>query len=180
MALAENINKLILVDGLPTTSGSSGNEIRYKTVTLRETTVADERKAAELSERALYINGAWQLLPSEEIYAQAMAMLSCEKFECSDHDPIDNLVMDLDLFGKLSRYDLQAIQERVALVEAVSQLRHGLITDEQFQEMQTAVMGGNDQPKQPAGQADDVGKADSAPVPIIERIPDDAGGSTQS
>jgi phage FluMu protein gp41 len=178
MALSNNIKKLILVDGLPTTSGSSGNEIRYKTVTLRETTVADERRAAEMSERALLINGAYQLLPSEEVYAQAMAMLGCEKFECEGHEPIDRHVMDLDLFGKLSRYDLQAIQERVALLEAAAQLRHGLITDEQFLEMQTSVMG-EQQTKQPTGQAEDVGQADSEPVPIIERVPDNAGNSTQ-
>ena len=46
----DDIYTLVLVDGLPAESG--GKTLKYRTVKLRETTVADERAAARLAENS--------------------------------------------------------------------------------------------------------------------------------
>lgn len=76
-----------LVDGLPSQIGEQ--KVRYRTVRLRETTVADEFAAVELAERVVSIQGKSTLLVSDELYRVAMTLRHVERFECAGLDPID-------------------------------------------------------------------------------------------
>ena len=66
----DDLFKLTLLDGLKVMAG--GVELRYQMVTLRETSVADERKAERESERAVNVNGAWKLLVSESNFKHVL------------------------------------------------------------------------------------------------------------
>jgi len=51
----EALHTLTLVDGIPVER--DGKTLRYRTVRLRETTVADERAANRLAERVMTVGG---------------------------------------------------------------------------------------------------------------------------
>lgn len=170
----DDINELRLVDGLPTEV--NGKIVRYHIVKLREITVEDDREAVQLAERLIKMpDGEHKLLVSQDEYNLAMTMRYCARFESGGFEPIDQNILDLDLFAKLTPLDLQAIRERTLLIESLSQLRHGLITDTQFSEMQRRIMGdiGDDEDasqKKPEGQAEDARELDSESVPAPEQL----------
>lgn len=153
-AVDQGIFTLPLTDGLPVTQ--EGKPVRYKTVRLRETTVVHELKAHELSEKLMQLpRGEWQLVSNAEVFTTVMTMLACECFIEAGLETIDEHVLDLALFGKLSRHDLTAIEERVALIELASQLRHGLITEREFIAVQQQVLTPGAVPeKRPEGEAE--------------------------
>ena len=118
-----DISVVKLVDGLPSQVGEQ--KVRYRTVRLRETNVADEFAAVEMAERVVSIQGKPTLLVSDELYRVAMTLRHVERFECAGLDPIDQKLMTLDMFGQLSPLDLAKIEERCVLVDLAAQLRHG-------------------------------------------------------
>jgi phage FluMu protein gp41 len=129
-SVIDDIYSLVLVDGLPAESG--GKTLKYRTVKLRETTVADERAAARLAERLMVVGGVPKLIVSESDFRYALTMRHCEKFVC-DSMEIPLAILDLDLFGKLSTHDLQLIEERVFLVTLAAQVRYGTVTPQEFE-----------------------------------------------
>lgn len=170
---------LHLVDGLPTTV--DGKEVAYKKVTLRETTVGDEIKAHRLAQDLVVHEGRPIFADNEQIFTIAMTMLACELFECDGHEPIDQVVMNLDLFGKLSKSDLAKIEERSALIELSAQVRHGVISEDDMKQMIEKAME-KEPTKQPSGQSQTVAKNDveSGLVcePVIDRLAQDAQGGS--
>ena len=177
--MALNIHRLILIDGLATSINKQ--DIIYKEVILRETTVADERKAAEGSERAVRLpDGTWRLLSSDDLYAQHMALQSIVAFKASGVEDLDQHVLDIDMLGKLSVYDMQAIQNRMLLIESAAQLRHGLITEQQFSDLQQGILSEDDEPPSPERQAEELEHADSQSVAAVERITPESRASDES
>jgi phage FluMu protein gp41 len=122
-----------LHDGLPVVR--DGKTIRYKVAKLRETTVADERFAAQAAERVVFVAGQPKLLASDSEFRFALTMRHVDKLVCPGIGELDQSVMDLELFSKLTPYDLAQIERRIFLVEASAQIRYGLITQQQFDEM---------------------------------------------
>lgn len=164
---------LQLVDGLPAQTMNNGQrvDIRYKTVSLRETNVADERKACQLAERVMMVGNAPKLLVSEAENRLAMTMLHCASFHCSDM-VIDQSVMNLDTFGKLSSHDLALIEERVFLIELAAQVRYGALSQEAFDAVfaaQSTSKPAEVSAPQPVGQADPMGglAPESQPGPAL-------------
>ena len=166
----DDIYTLVLVDGLPAESG--GKTLKYRTVKLRETTVADERAAARLAERLMVVGGVPKLLVSESDFRYALTMRHCEKFVC-DGMEIPLAILDLELFGKLSTHDLQLIEERVFLVTLAAQVRYGTITQQEFEAYATGQQADSLQKSpQPVGQAAEVGAladhAESGPALLAD------------
>lgn len=150
-----DIKVVQLVDGLPSQVGEQ--KVRYRTVRLRETTVADEFAAVEMAERVVSIQGKPTLLVSDELYRVAMTLRHVDRFECAGLDPIDQKLMTLDMFGRLSPLDLAKIEERCVLVDLAAQLRHGLIMQADFD----AILAGEKEQSGPRteGQAEAMGDA---------------------
>lgn len=151
----DDLFKLTLADGLKAESG--GKEIRYKVVMLRETSVADERKAERESERAVSVNGAWKLLVSESNFKHMLNMLHIEAFKC-DGMMIPQAMIDIDLYDRLSPRDLEMLEERIFLITLSSEVRYGNMTQAEFE----AIVAGLAPPAgvrspQPSGQAADLG-----------------------
>ncbi|QDL55936.1 phage tail assembly protein [Rhodoferax aquaticus] len=177
----DDLFALTLVDGLPVESG--GKLLRYRTVKMRETTVADERIAARLAERVVSVGGASKLLVSDSDFRYAMTMRHCDSFEC-DGTKLPQAVLDLDIFGKLSPHDLQLIEERVVLIALVAQVRYGVISQEEFDQFAAGRMpAGTATSPQPVGQAANVGSNDgldqSGPA-LLTDFTGDVANSTPS
>lgn len=155
---------LILADGLPVqTQGASGRqELRYKVVRLRETTLADVRYATRAAERVAMHEGAPRLLVSDSDYDLAMTMRHCERFE-ADGLSLDQSVLDLDLFAKLSHHDLGLLQARVALIALAAQVRYGLLTQAQLDGIINSQSAAGAAAPQPLGQAQTVGELAADP-----------------
>lgn len=126
----ENLTILQLADGLPSQIGKQ--EVRYKTVHLRETAVEDEMKAVEMAERVVMHNGKPMLLMSNEVYRVAYNMRHIEKFVQSGFDDIELNILNLKMIGMLSPHDMHLIEERILLIEMAKQVRYGLMTQEAF------------------------------------------------
>lgn len=137
-----------LADGLPVIRGDK--TIRYKLAKLRETNIADERIAVKLSERVVFIQGQPKLLASDAEFRFAMTMRHVDKLICEGIGELDQNAIDLDVFSKLSPHDVAQIERRIFLIEAASQVRYGLITQEQFDAMCTTLHDVNVAP-QPLG-----------------------------
>jgi phage FluMu protein gp41 len=125
----ESLATLQLVDGLPADMG--GKTIKYRTVRLRETTVADERAAVRMAERVVQIGGLHKLLASEGDFRYAMTFRHIAWLECDGQKLLQDSI-DLEVASKLSPHDWQLIETRVMLMELAAQVRYGLITPEQF------------------------------------------------
>lgn len=128
-ATIEDLFTLTLTDGLPTTV--DGKTIRYRTVRLRETNVADERAAQRLAERVMLVAGVPKLLVSEADFRYALTMRHIEAFEC-DGKRIDQATIDLELLGKLGSYDLGLIESRVFLITMAAEVRYGTLSEAEF------------------------------------------------
>ncbi len=169
---------LTLVDGLET-STADGNTQRYHKVTLRETTVEDEAAAVRLSESVMTLNNRPVLLTNDDRYTRALTMLSIDKFEGGGL-PIDRSLIDDPLVGKLSRLDWSAIEQRLIVIDAAAQLRHGLINQSQFDELYAGVMPKGPQSRESAGAASAVSNADVATSGAPELLNDRAGKNADS
>ena len=179
MDTAAELHTLTLADGLPVQT--DGRTIRYRTVHLRETSVADERAAQRSAERVMMVGGVAKLLVSETDFRYALTMRHIECFEC-DGQRIPQAAIDLELIGKLSSHDLGLIEQRVFLITLAAEVRYGNLTQAQFDE----VMAGGDlagkgaqalasPTPQPLGQAADVGAAAAASEPGPALLADYAG-----
>ena len=174
----DDIFKLTLADGLP--AEVAGNQIRYKVVTLRETSVADERKAETMAEKAVLVGGSYKLLVSDSAFKHALNMLHIAQFEC-DGDTIPQALIDLALYDKLSSRDLELIEQRIFLITLAAEVRYGNMQQAEFDN----IMAGLAPPRaatspQPTGQAASVG-ADAQPLesgPAL--LADYAGDAAQS
>lgn len=156
----DDLFSLTLVDGLA--AERDGKTIKYRQLRLRETCVADERKAQRMAERVVPVAGVPRLLVSDNDFRYAMTMLHIEYFEC-DGQRIDQTVLDLDLMGKLSSHDLGLIEQRVFLVELAAEVRYGNMSQADFD---LIVQGTKPLPAdapQRVGQAAGVGQAPADP-----------------
>ncbi|MCS6516264.1 phage tail assembly protein [Burkholderia pseudomallei] len=173
-----DIYRVQLVGGLPSQIGEQ--TVHYRTVRLRETTVADEFAAVELAERVVSIKGKPTLLVSDELYRVAMTLRHVDRFECAGLDSIDQKLLTLEMFGRLSPLDLAKIEERCVLVDLAAQLRHGLITQADFD----AILAGEKEQSGPrsegqAGAMGDAGaSAQSGPAMLADYSSGDAAVAT--
>lgn len=178
----DDLCKLTLADGLRVESG--GKELRYRVVTLRETGVADERRAEALSERAMLVGGAWKLLVSESNFKHALNMLHIASFHC-DELAIPQAMIDLALYDKLSSRDLELIEERIFLLTLASEVRYGNMSQADFE----AITAGLAAPRpasaspQPSGQTSGMGAAaerfESGPALLADYAGDAAQGQAE-
>lgn len=174
----DDLFKLTLADGLKVESG--GKELRYLVVTLRETNVADERRAEALSERAMLVNGGWKLLVSDSNFKHALNMMHIASFHC-DELTIPQPLIDLALYDKLSSRDLELIEERIFLLTLASEVRYGNMTQADFE----SIMAGLATPKpvaaspQPTGQTSGMGAFDERAESGPALLADYAGAAAQ-
>lgn len=172
---------LVLTDGL--TLIADGKEVKYRTVVLRETGVADERKAEGLSERAVLVNGAWKLLVSESTFKHVLNMLHLAEFRC-DQQVIPQAMITLDLYDKLSVHDLELIEERIFLLTLASEVRYGNMTQAAFDDIMMGLAKPSTQAPQPTGQTAAVGsddqRAESGPTLLTDFAGSPAQGPNQS
>lgn len=174
-AVIDDLYTLILADGLALES--AGKAIKYRTVKLRETNVADERMAQRLAERVVLVGGTHKLLVSDADFGYAMTMRHIDQFIC-DGQAIPQAMIDLDMFGKLSNHDLVLIEQRVFLLTMAAEVRYGTMTQAEFD----LVMGGQvpaalasgAKPPQHLGQAAAVGQvpadAESGPALLADYL----------
>jgi phage FluMu protein gp41 len=162
---------LHLVDGIAVQS--EGRTLRYKTVRLRETSVADERLANRLAERVVPVGGVPKLMVSEADFRYAMTMRHIESLGC-DGLRIPMELIDLELFGKLSSHDLGLIEERVFLITMAAEVRYGAMTQAEFDALLA-----NKAPAtpQPGGQAAELGPAGSELEPGPALLADYVGAA---
>ncbi len=177
----DDLFKLTLADGLQTESG--GKELRYKLVKLRETTVADERRAERESERAVNVNGAWKLLVSESTFKHVLNMLHIEEFVC-DGQAIPQAMIDIDLYDRLSSRDLKAIEERIFLITLSSEVRYGNMTEQEFDAIAMGLAPAMPaQSPQSSGQTPDLGapadQSGAGPAMLADFIRNDSEGPAQ-
>ena len=149
----DQLPALVLADGLAVES--AGQTIRYRTLQLRETNVADERAAVRMAERVVYVDGQHRLMVSDADFRYAMTYMHIDAFEC-DGQRLPRAVLSLDVFGKLSAHDLQQIEERVVLMALAAQVRYGLLSQAEF-EAYAAGQKQDGAPPQPVGQTAAVG-----------------------
>lgn len=157
-----DLTRLTLVDGLPATLGD--RPIKYREVMLRETTVADERAAVRMAERAVQVEGDWRLLVSTADYRYALTMRHIEAFEC-DGMKLHQASLDLELLGKLSAHDLQLIEERIVLMELAARVRYGQISAAEFADYaagRVPVTAAEASSPQPLGQTASAGEGAAA------------------
>jgi phage FluMu protein gp41 len=176
----ENLFKLTLFDGLKTIS--EGKTIKYMTVHLRETLVADERIAQRMAERVVLVGGVHKLLVSDADFQYAMTMRHIDAFEC-DGQKIPQPMIDLDLMGKLSPHDLGLIEQRIFLISLAAEVRYGNMTHADFDRIMaggTPSQGGPTAPQR-GGQAADVGQAPaqsrSGPALLADFVGVDTSGA---
>lgn len=177
--MTDTLQTLTLADGLPVQS--EGKTIRYRTVHLRETTVADERWAQRQAERVVVVAGAHKLLVSDADFRFALTCRHIEAFEC-DGQRIGQAVIDLELLGKLSAHDLGLIEQRIFLLTLAAEVRYGHISQADFD----AIASGTKQPDQahgapqPVGQVAELGAAAAQPEPGPALLADYAGHAADS
>lgn len=157
----QDLYRVTLADGLPVER--DGKTLRYRAVRLRETTVADERAATHSAERVVMVAGAPKLLVSEADFRYALTLRHIEALEC-DGLVLSGPVLDLELLGKLSPHDLGLIEEKVFLINMAAELRHGLITQGDFDALLAGTKPAPPSP-QPVGQAAELGHAVPQPGP---------------
>jgi phage FluMu protein gp41 len=174
----DDLFKLTLADGLPADVG--GKTIRYQVITLRETNVADERRAEALSERAMNVNGGWKLLVSESNFKHALNMMHIASFHC-DELVIPQALIDLAMYDKLSSRDLELIEQRIFLLTLASEVRYGNMSQADFE----AITAGLAPVKavaaspQPSGQTAGVASFDERPESGPALLADYAGAAAE-
>lgn len=165
---------LTLVDGLPLTS--EGHVIRYHQVKLRETSVADERIAQQLSERVMMVGGTPRLMTSEADFRYAMTMRHIEAFVC-DGQRIPQAMINLDLIGKLSSHDLGLIERRVFLITLAAEVRYGNLTQAEFEAVVAGRAPQAAAAPQPGGQTETLGQPAADPQSGPALLADFVGGA---
>jgi phage FluMu protein gp41 len=170
----QDLYTLTLTDGLP--AQTEGREIRYRTVKLRETNVADERAAQRAAERVVYVVGKPTLLVSDADFRFALTVRHIEAFIC-DSVRIDGATIDLDLVGKLSTHDFGLIEHRVFLLTLAAEVRYGNMTAQQFDDIVSGKGPAAAAPAapQPVGQGAGVGQPPAQPGPGPALLADYAG-----
>lgn len=170
--------RLTLADGLQAQVG--GQDIRYREVKLRETSVADERKAEQAAERAVLVNGSWKLLISESTFKHVLNMLHIEALIC-DQTELNGALIDLDLYDRLSHRDLAAIEERIFLISLSSEVRYGNMTEAEFDLIVSGLAPVvAPQSPQPSGQTPDMGAAAHQSESGPAMLADFTGGAAKS
>lgn len=174
----DNLFVLHLVDGIPTEQ--AGKQLRYRVVHLRETTVADERRALRLAERVVSVAGQPKLLASDADFQYALTMCHIAKLEC-DGQTIGAELIDLDLFGKLSPHDLGLIEQRVFLLNLAAEVRYGLMSQADFDAVLAGQKPAGAAAPQPLGQAAELGAPGAQPEPgpalLTDYLGNDAHGA---
>ncbi|VVE55395.1 hypothetical protein PIN31009_04964 [Pandoraea iniqua] len=173
----QDIHVVALVDGLRSQVGDK--EVRYRTVRLRETTVADEYAAMQLAERVVDVKGKPTLLVSDELYRVALTLRHCDRFQCAGLDDIPLSLMTLEMFGRLSPLDLARIEERCVLVDLAAQLRHGLISQDAFETMLSDVTKPEGVGPRSEGQTAELGDAGASAQSGPSMLADYAARNTE-
>lgn len=180
----EDLYTVHLVDGLPTQIDQKS--VCYKTVRLREINVNDMTAATEMAERLVTVRGKTVLVMSDELYSKAISTRYIKQFEAAGLQPIGQELLNLDLLGKLNPYDLARIEERIALLEMVTQARYGLIDTKQLDAyLESLDEHGRRRPDpaleatsapQPQGQADELAQGGASAEPGPAMLASHAGG----
>lgn len=174
----DDLYQLTLVDGIKTTAGRA--EQHYRRVTLRDTDVNDERAAVMLSERVVNVGGQPRLMSSPDEFRLAMNMKHVARLEADGEHVLDGSLLDLDLFGRLTPHDLGLIEQRIFLITLAAQVRYGLISQAEFDNV-LAGKSSENKPgpasPQPVGQAAAPGAAAPEPELGPALLADFAGGS---
>ena len=176
-ARIDNLYQLTLADGLPVEL--AGKPIRYKLARLRDTTVADERQAEALSERAMLVGGSYKLLVSESNFKHVLNMLHIDAFVC-DGQEIPRAVIDLALYDKLSPRDLELLEQRIFLLTLAAEVRYGNMAQEEFEQIMAGLAPkAAVPPPQPQGQAARLGAHAQRPESGPALLADYAGAAAQ-
>ena len=162
----DDLCRLVLTDGVSVER--EGKVIRYRTVHLRETTVGDERAALRMAERAVLVASEYKLMVSDADFRYAMTLRHIEALEC-DGMRLPQAMLGLDVLDKMSQHDLQRIEQRIFLLEMAAQLRYGVISQQQFDDLMRRDAAQESNAPQPEGQAAAMGSAPVAarPVPAL-------------
>ena len=152
----QNLFTLTLVDGLKAQTASG--IIKYMTVHLRETGVADERLAQRQAERVMLVGGVHKLLVSDADFQFGMTVRHIDAFEC-DGQKIPQPMIDMDLVGRLSSHDLGLIEQRVFLIALAAEVRYGNIEQAEFDRIMAGGSPAATPSPQRPGQTADVGQA---------------------
>lgn len=176
----DDLFSLTLVDGLPAEMG--GKTIKYRTVKLRETTVADERFAQRAAERVVNVGGQPRLLVSEADFRFALTMRHIESLEC-DGVQMHQAVLSLDVLEKLSSHDLGLIEARVFLIGLAAEVRYGNISQAEFDQIVSGRSSGMPASPQQSGQATGLGASaaqpESGPAMLANYVGASAAGPAQ-
>lgn len=174
----DDIFTLTLVDGLPAQSG--GKTIKYRTVKLRETGVADERIAQRWAERVVVIGGQHRLLVSDADFRYCLTARHIESFVCDD-TTIPQAMIDMDMVGKLSSHDLGLIEARVFLITMAAEVRYGNLSEAEFDRIMNGGAPSAPAAPQRAGQTEKLGQAaaqsESGPALLADFAGDAAKGA---
>lgn len=162
---AQSLHSVHLRVGLPVRRGDK--TIYYKTVRLREVSVADERWAVRQAERVVLWQGEPRLLVSDDDFKLALTTRHIEAFVCDDAEiQLDEI--SLDMMGRLKPVDLAAIENRVFVMELALKVRYGEITQAAFDAYMKGTASQDQAAPQPVGPAADAGAdaraAGSGPV----------------
>lgn len=152
----DDLFTLILVDGLSVQSGDK--TIKYRTVKLRETNVADERIAQKWAERVAVINGVHKLVVSDADFRYCLTTRHIESFHC-DGMSIPQAVVDMALTDKLSSHDFGLIEARVFLITLAAEVRYGNMTQAEFDRVMEGGSPKATTSPQRAGQTSELGQA---------------------
>lgn len=177
----QELTRLVLADGIPAEAG--GRALRYRVARLRETTVADERRAQRAAERAVRVDGQWKLLVSDAEFHFALTALHVEAFE-QDGQRIDQALLGdgwLDVVGKLSTHDRGLIEQRIFLLEMAAELRYGHISQADWDQLVNGQPGqaapeGHGAP-QPVGEGAGLREAGAGAVGRPALLADYVGGA---
>ena len=169
----DDLFQLTLVDGIKTTA--AGREICYRQVTLRETTVADERAATRMAERVVTLGGVPKLLVSDADFRYALTMRHIARLAADATQVLDGALLDLDLFGRLTSHDLGLIEGRVFLINMAAEVRYGAMSQEDFDAVMRGETAAAAAP-QPVGQAEGAGQPGPVDQPGPALLADFAGG----
>jgi phage FluMu protein gp41 len=147
---------LVLVDGLSVQS--AGKTIKYRTIKLRETNVADERIAQKWAERVAMINGVHKLVVSDADFRYCLTTRHIESFHC-DGMSIPQAMVDMALTDKLSSHDFGLIEARVFLITLAAEVRYGNMTQAEFDRVMEGGSPKATTSPQRTGQTSELGQA---------------------
>jgi phage FluMu protein gp41 len=168
---AQSLHLVHLRVGLPVQRGDK--TIHYKTVRLREVSVADERWAVRQAERVVLWQGEPRLVVSDADFKLALTTRHIEAFVCDGAEILLDEI-DMSTMERLKPVDLAAIESRVFVLELALKVRYGEISQAMFDTYMAGVSPQEQAAPQPVGPAADAGAdaraAGSGPFVLPEQL----------